>query len=470
MRILQGEWSVWRGVTLIVLFVYLLSFGSFMSRLMTLDPGYLERKHDRVPSLESSLLFARTPVDQQPENTQHVPQSKSTSKSTVRKQGQVPGYLNLSTRYSPSATKEEKFPKHSSAKFKPEMKTRKAEVTNAESVVVKSRTEAKPIERPKVEQSSETTSGDLVVNPHPFRYVINAETLCAEAGADAGGADVFVVVYVHSAPSHYKRRMVIRQTWGDAKQYTDNIRVVFFAGSGSSSGVERALAFEAEQYGDIVQEDFYDSYRNLTYKGIAALKWISHFCSEAKFVLKTDDDMFVNMFTLIRHLKRLQETRRRRRRGRTGAVDHLLMCLVWHNMPVLRSGKWKVSRSDWKADFYPAYCSGSAFVMSIDVAVALHSVSYFVPFFWVDDVYVTGLLPLKLGTIRHSQFMSAYILNGKALEEKFSGAQWYRYVFCHVHDLSAMHTVWKKVVAIETGELVPPVRFLIPQTNSSSLH
>ena len=31
--------------------------------------------------------------------------------------------------------------------------------------------------------------------------------------------------------------------------------------------LQQALYFESEQYGDIVQEDFLDSYRNLTYKG-----------------------------------------------------------------------------------------------------------------------------------------------------------------------------------------------------------
>lgn len=134
-------------------------------------------------------------------------------------------------------------------------------------------------------------------------------------------------------------------------------------------------------------------------------------------------------------------------------------------MKVMREGKWKVDKSDWPEDFYPPYCSGSAFVMSTQVAIALHRASYYVPFFWVDDFYVTGLLARKVGpsAVRHSQFMSSYLLNGRELAEKFTGAQWYQYVFSHVHDLNAIQSVWKSVVGIVRGELTPTVKTAKPE-------
>jgi len=84
----------------------------------------------------------------------------------------------------------------------------------------------------------------------------------------------------------------------------------------------------------ILKENFVDTYHNLTYKGIAALRWIDQHCSHAKFVLKTDDDIFVNMFSLLRLLKKMAREARR--------PNGLLMCCVWDSMPVQRSGKWKV--------------------------------------------------------------------------------------------------------------------------------
>lgn len=287
-----------------------------------------------------------------------------------------------------------------------------------------------------------------LANPHPFRYLLNAPSVCHKK-------KIFLIIYIHTAPSHYKRRMVIRQTWGNPKFYQDVIvRLVFVMGmTVEKPEVQDALAFESEQYGDIVQENFMDTYKNLTYKGIAALKWISEYCKHAKFVLKTDDDIFVNMFTLLRHLKSMD----------THNVDTkgLIMCLVWHRMKVMRTGKWKVSQEEFKDDYYPTYCSGSAFTLSMDAVLAMYEASYHVPFFWIDDFYITGLLPLKAG-LKHKQFMSTYVLNGKQLEEKFTGPQWFTYIFSHVHNLNKIQSVWDRLVHLANGAPAPTVKFALP--------
>ena len=63
-----------------------------------------------------------------------------------------------------------------------------------------------------------------VRNPHNFKYMLNAPTLCT-------GKDIFMLAYIHTGVGNYKRRMVIRQTWGNPKNYPDVIvRVVFVMG------------------------------------------------------------------------------------------------------------------------------------------------------------------------------------------------------------------------------------------------
>ncbi len=42
-----------------------------------------------------------------------------------------------------------------------------------------------------------------------------------------------------------------------------------------------------------------DTYHNLTLKTVMGLKWASIFCPQAKFVLKTDDDIYVNLPLLL---------------------------------------------------------------------------------------------------------------------------------------------------------------------------
>merc|ERR1712107_33260 len=51
-----------------------------------------------------------------------------------------------------------------------------------------------------------------------------------------------------------------------------------------------------------VQENFLDSYANLTIKSVMMLKWFTQFCERgpkgAQYVLKTDDDMYINLVKL----------------------------------------------------------------------------------------------------------------------------------------------------------------------------
>ena len=339
---------------------------------------------------------------------------------------------------------------HTLEKLRKNMTLLKVNMSGLETIVRRvNRTQLLSSNRSKHISAYQYSELERYANPHPFTYVINTQSVCRDP-------DVFLIVYVHTAPDHYKRRMVIRQTWGRAEYYDLKVRVVFIMGyTYNKPEVQQALLFEAEQYHDLVQEDFADTYKNLTYKGVAGLKWISSYCSKAKFVLKTDDDIFVNMFTLLRHLSSLDRM----------GVDNkgILLCLVWYRMTVMRTGKWKVSVDQWKDNYYPTYCSGSAFTMSIDVALAMHNVSYHVPFFWVDDFYITGLLPLKLGgRVKHKQFMSTYVLDGRKLEEKFTGPQWFTYVFSHVHNLNAIQSVWERLVKLARGEASPTVKYALP--------
>lgn len=71
--------------------------------------------------------------------------------------------------------------------------------------------------------------------------------------------------------------------------------------------------------------------------------------------------------------------------------------------------------------------------MSTDVAVAVQRAAVDVPFFWIDDVYVTGLIPQRLGrqTVRHIDIRQLYSLSEKLVPTNSS--RWRRSaVFWHV--------------------------------------
>jgi len=60
---------------------------------------------------------------------------------------------------------------------------------------------------------------------------------------------------------------------------------------------------ESLHYSDIIQEGFVDSYNNLTLKSVMMLKWVLSNCHSVRYIMKTDDDMFVNINNLVRLLK-----------------------------------------------------------------------------------------------------------------------------------------------------------------------
>ena len=164
---------------------------------------------------------------------------------------------------------------------------------------------------------------DHIVNPHNFSYILNpGHSVC-----DNSNSSVYILVYVHSGPTNYQRRMVIRETWSTRTLFPD-LRLVFMIGQTLDKSIMKAIEYENEIYQDIVQEDFIDAYKNLSYKGVMALKWISTYCPQTKYVLKVDDDIVVNTFTLINHLKFLDKHNPNK--------HSTILCLLWQAMGVMR--------------------------------------------------------------------------------------------------------------------------------------
>lgn len=166
-----------------------------------------------------------------------------------------------------------------------------------------------------------------IVNPHDFTYILNpGDEICRKT---KDGSPIFLLIYVHSAPRNFKRRLSLRETWARRSMFRD-MRIVFMMGNVAESDDEtqELLKLEYELYKDIVQETFEDAYKNLTYKGIMSMKWISQYCKTSKYILKVDDDIISNIFILFRHLFSIDRHK--------VVHNNTIMCLVWDGM-VIRS-------------------------------------------------------------------------------------------------------------------------------------
>lgn len=113
---------------------------------------------------------------------------------------------------------------------------------------------------------------------------------------------------------------------------------------------------------------------------------MSTFCTTTKFILKTDDDIFADIFQVVEVLlvpfANSQKT---------------YACLnMAGNKPVRDPiSSWYVSEELYSDEAYPEFCSGSAYLMKADDASKIYSVSNETKYFFIDDVFVTGILREK---------------------------------------------------------------------------
>ena len=285
-----------------------------------------------------------------------------------------------------------------------------------------------------------------VVNPHPYFYTIDPKDRCADK-------DLFLVAYIHTAPDHKERRAIVRRTWANTTIYKgEKIRTFFVMGKPSTRKAQQDLEQEANEHGDIIQENFLDVYHNLSVKAVGALRWVTSRCKQAKFILKTDDDIFVNLFGLLPHLKDLDQ----HKVNNTG----LLMCLLWRKMHVLREGKWAIPKEVIPEDYYPPYCSGIAYIMSPDVANTIYRASFYVPFFWVDDVYITGMIPKVIG-LKHVD-IGRLFFGRNEIEWVLSGDDWFKYLFSHLRDMRYYKELWKILEKRGRSETIPKMTEIAP--------
>ncbi len=113
-------------------------------------------------------------------------------------------------------------------------------------------------------------------------------------------------VGIISAPHYFERRSMLRQTWPSHLTNQSNIennpldvvRLGFVIGLTDDKAIQEKVLKESETYGDILQINMIDTYANLSVKGAGLLRWVDTYCPQVDFVLKVDDDVYVNVHNL----------------------------------------------------------------------------------------------------------------------------------------------------------------------------
>ncbi|KAM9357521.1 N-acetyllactosaminide beta-1,3-N-acetylglucosaminyltransferase 3-like [Symphorus nematophorus] len=224
-----------------------------------------------------------------------------------------------------------------------------------------------------------------------FPMLLDVPDKCG--GADKS-AEVFLLLVIKSSPANYDRREVLRKTWGKERLHNGVwIRRIFISGT-TDSGFEKMrmnklLEMEQQEYNDILQWDFSDTFYNLTLKQILFLEWMERNCPNARFLLNGDDDVFASTGNMVEFLQAQKHN--------DGSKHLYTGHLIQYVGPIRSSGsKYYVPVQVQESESYPPYLGGGGFLLSGYTAMVIYNMSHSISLLPIDDVYM-GMCLAKAG-------------------------------------------------------------------------
>ncbi|XP_069618299.1 beta-1,3-galactosyltransferase 2-like [Ranitomeya imitator] len=211
--------------------------------------------------------------------------------------------------------------------------------------------------------------------PFPYKFLINQPDKC-------NNRKPFLVLMVLVESHDLESRRTIRETWGNVSIYDVEVVRIFLVGLPRivPDRTQNLLEEESVTFEDIVQQDFMDTYYNLTLKTLMGIEWVTKFCPSVSYVMKIDNDMFLNIDFLVH--KVLHPDLPVRTNYFTGAI-------IANTGPFRdKAYKWYVPKEIYPNDTYPPYCSGPGYVFSVDMAKKIYDVAQEIRVIPMEDAFM----------------------------------------------------------------------------------
>ncbi|NWQ81710.1 B3GL1 acetylgalactosaminyltransferase, partial [Columbina picui] len=208
-----------------------------------------------------------------------------------------------------------------------------------------------------------------------YRFTLRERLKCEDI-------DPFLVILVTSRPEDVKSRQAIRITWASRDSWWGHRVLTLFLLGQEARREDDAAALSVEDenilYGDIIRQDFMDTYDNLTLKTIMGFRWVTEFCSNTRFLMKTDSDVFINTPNLVKFLLKLNSSEN-----------------VFTGYPLIDNFAYRgfykktyISYDEYPFKLYPPYCSGMGYILDGKLALRIYELMSHVKPIKFEDVYV----------------------------------------------------------------------------------
>uniref|UniRef100_F6XU70 Hexosyltransferase n=1 Tax=Monodelphis domestica TaxID=13616 RepID=F6XU70_MONDO len=212
-----------------------------------------------------------------------------------------------------------------------------------------------------------------------FAFTLRERVTCSKK-------DPFLVILVASHPTEVKARQAIRITWGAKKTWWGQEVITYFLLGHQEEPKDNMLTLSVQDesilYGDIIRQDFLDTYYNLTLKTIMAFRWVAEFCPNAKYIMKADNDVLINPGNLVKYLLTYNQSEN-----------------FYTGYPFLKSyskreffRKTYIPYEEYPFKVFPPYCSGFGYVFSVDLALRVYEMMAHVKPIRLEDAYIGIIL------------------------------------------------------------------------------
>ena len=209
-----------------------------------------------------------------------------------------------------------------------------------------------------------------------------------------------VVILIHSHAADFELRSSQRKAL--TVPSGRRIKLVFILFKSDKTHMKDIIN-EHDKYDDILLGDEQESYHLLVKKHVVGLAWVQEKCNSVQFVIKMDDDISVNVPDLLSVVEKNQPQ-----------SSKWMMGMLQIQLPVQRSNqsKWAVNSAMFAGHVYPDFLSGWCYVTTPTTIGAVFDVLalWTGEMFWIDDVWVTGVLAARAGIklISLNSFFTVY--------------------------------------------------------------
>lgn len=205
-----------------------------------------------------------------------------------------------------------------------------------------------------------------------------------------------MVTFVKSGATNHKRRSFIRRTWGRVR-YTSSGRflVLFVVGRPAENSVLNLIEEESIRFNDIMMYNGSDDYVHIAYKSLASMQWASENLPTDYLYSSADDDFIVDIAGLE---DLIEENMRATVQQQWPVFPIVCTYSVPRDLHVVRDHKFKtwVPYDEYPWPTFPRGCAGGFYTMRVDVVGLLWARAHDEPIVRLDDVWITGILRLKL--------------------------------------------------------------------------